>query len=159
MNDSAEPFLLPDLISAPSQSAPSHRREQRADADGYKIVSVRLREAEFEGFSEQARSLGLTNNMALRIAARRIGGFLEIDNKTRLKLEEGVDAIGEISQQIARLHGLYKRIGQVDMEELAAQRAAFGREFAQLDAQLRIILNVSRRRVDGRVRLQDAMAS
>lgn len=153
MRYSGDP-LLPNIVRALS---PSHNH--KVDPDGYKIVSVRLREAEFEAFSEQARSLGLTNNMALRIAARRIGGFLEIDGDTRQKLGEIVEAIGEISHQIAILHGLYKRVEGVDLEGLDAQRVAFAQEFAELDAQLRIILNVSRRRVDGRVKLQQAMSS
>ncbi|MGO6944728.1 DNA mobilization endonuclease VirD1/MobC family subunit, partial [Rhizobium johnstonii] len=61
--------------------SPVRRRRSAEIVDplGYKIVSVRLRSAEFESFSEQLRALGLTSNLALRIAARRIAGFLEID--------------------------------------------------------------------------------
>jgi type IV secretion system T-DNA border endonuclease VirD1 len=147
----SEDPLLPEL--------PLHSRRYRqgVDPNGYKIVSVRLREAEFEAFSEQVQTLGLTNNMALRIAARRIGGFLEIDDTTRHTLEEAVHAIGVISQNIRSLHASYAESGRVDMKEFDKHRAEFGHEFATLDAQLRIILNVSRRRVDGRLMLQNAM--
>jgi type IV secretion system T-DNA border endonuclease VirD1 len=116
---------------------------------------VRLREAEFEVFCEQVRALGLTNNMALRIAARRIGGFLEIDPLTRRRLEEIVRNIGVISQNVTNLNAAYAQSGTVDMEEFAAHRAAFGLEFVQLDALLRSILNISRRRIDGRLMLQE----
>jgi type IV secretion system T-DNA border endonuclease VirD1 len=150
MTYSEEPFL-PDL--APMRSP---RGSQRVEPDGYKIVSVRLREAEYETFSEQVRALGLTNNLALRVAARRIGGFLEIDRDTRKLLEGIVRAIGVISERIAELKVACALSGQVDTKEFAAQRAAFGREFAQLDAQLRTILNVSHRRLDGRLMLQEA---
>ncbi|WP_425964498.1 DNA mobilization endonuclease VirD1/MobC family subunit [Rhizobium nepotum] len=46
---------------------------------GFKVVSTRLRSAEYESFSHQARLLGLSDSMAIRVAVRRIGGFLEID--------------------------------------------------------------------------------
>lgn len=127
------------------------------DSDDYKVVSIRLRMAEFESFSERATSLGLTSNLALRIAARRIAGFLEIDRDVRGQLEEVVGRIGEISRAIGGLHAGYSARGDVDLAILAEQRGAFGREFAQLDALLRSILNVSRRRSDGVRRLEEAM--
>lgn len=128
-----------------------------SDSEGYKVVSIRLRMAEFESFSERATSLGLTSNLALRIAARRIAGFLEIDRDLRRQLEEIVGMIGELSRAIGGLHADYAKSGDVDLAILAEQRAAFGREFAQLDALLRSILNVSRRRADGVRRLEEAM--
>ncbi|RWI50537.1 MAG: type IV secretion system protein VirD [Mesorhizobium sp.] len=135
------------------------RRKHAVSADGYKIVSLRLREAEFEAFSEQASSFGLTNNMALRIAARRIAGFLEIDDDTRQLLLDIGSAIDVVSERILDLKVNCARSGQVDMKEFAAQHAAFGQLFAQLDGELRTILNISRRRTDGRLMLQRAMNS
>jgi len=127
------------------------------DSDGYKVVSIRLRMAEFESFSERATSLGLTSNLALRIAARRIAGFLEIDRDVRRQLDEIVGMIGDISRTIGGLHADYAASGAVELAILAEQRVAFGREFAQLDALLRSILNISRRRSDGLRRLEEAM--
>jgi len=131
--------------------------ETKIDPDGYKIVSVRLREAEFEAFSEEVRGLGLTNNFALRVAARRIAGFLEVDRGIRNTLENAVSEIGNLSDNIAKLATNYRESGDVDMEAFAKARAEFGRQFAKLDTQLAEILNVSRRRVDGRERLRDAV--
>lgn len=138
-------------------SSLSRRRRQRVDPNGYKIVSVRLREAEFESFSRQVHALGLTNNMALRIAARRIAGFLEIDESTRRTLEEAVHNIGVVSHHIRSLHADYVASGRVDMEEFRKHELEFAHEFERLDAQLKIILNVSQRRVDGRLMLEKAM--
>lgn len=134
----------------------SRTRDQQIDPHGYKIVSVRLREAEFQAFSTQAMALGITNNMALRIAARRIGGFLELDAKTQQALEEIVRRIGDIARSIGQLNTAYAQSGKVDMQEFQAQRAAFGQEFARLDATLLSMLNVSQRRLDGRLKLKDA---
>jgi len=143
--------LLPDL------SSPNSRKKE-VDPKGYKIVSVRLREAEFEVFSQQVAAIGLTNNMALRIAARRIGGFLEIDSQLRERLEDTIRKIGFISHHLGALKAAYAQSGKVDMEEFARQRAGFDYEFQQLDGLLRSILNVSRRRIDGRLLLKGAVA-
>lgn len=142
-----------DLPRVPPAGRPSAGQR---DQNGYKIVSIRLRSAEFESFFDQANALGLTSNLALRIAARRIGGFLEIDQAMRRQLEQIMTAIGEISGNVGRLHAAYAESGKVDPRELARQRAAFGHEFAELDASLRSILNVSRRRADGRRLLEQA---
>lgn len=127
-------------------------------ANEYRVVSIRLRTAEYESFSEQATALGLSSNLALRIAARRIAGFLEIDSPMRAELERALLAIGEISRQVGRLHAAYAESGVVDVAALSVQRGAFGEEFAALDASMRMILNISRRRSDGRQQLADAMA-
>ncbi len=130
---------------------------QPDQTEKYKIVSIRLRKAEFDSFSERATSLGLTSNLALRIAARRIAGFLEIDSGVRGQLVEILSAIGEISRAIGGLHADYAESGDIDLKILAEQRVAFGEEFAHLDGLLRAILNVSRRRSDGIRRLEEAM--
>jgi type IV secretion system T-DNA border endonuclease VirD1 len=127
-------------------------------ADKYRVVSIRLRAAEYESFSEQAAALGLSTNLALRIAARRIAGFLEIDPAVRAGLERALLAIGDISRQVGRLHAAYVESGAVDVGALSIQRVAFGEEFAALDASMRTILNISRRRSDGLQLLADAMA-
>ncbi|WP_299844706.1 DNA mobilization endonuclease VirD1/MobC family subunit [uncultured Jannaschia sp.] len=44
-----------------------------------KTISVRLTEAELTEFDAQIAQLGIKRNRALRIAARRIGGFVEAD--------------------------------------------------------------------------------
>ncbi|MEI9425833.1 T-DNA border endonuclease subunit VirD1 [Mesorhizobium sp. Cs1299R1N1] len=127
-----------------------------ANASEYKIVSVRLRSAEFESFCEQSRALGLTKNLALRVAIRRIAGFLEIDAETRSKLQEITNSIGEISEALRVLNRNASHDGTVDIKRFEKHRQEFGQEFAALDALLREILNVSRRRQDGRRLLEEA---
>jgi type IV secretion system T-DNA border endonuclease VirD1 len=134
---------------------------ERQDSDNmhkYKVVSIRLRAAEFEAFCEQAHALGMTSNLALRIAARRIGGFLEVDDDSRRKLNEILDAIGDVSCNIKDLYNIYNERDEINLDGLAEQRAAFGEEFAKLDGLLRSILNVSKRRSDGQRKLAAAAA-
>lgn len=145
--------------SEPASTPPTEKGSMQKQEGDYKVISIRLRAAEFDDFFAQAKDLGLSSNLALRIAARRIGGFLEIDGDTREKLEGVLSSIGDISRQIASSHSDYLASGMVDPLRLAAQRSAFGQEFTQLDALLRSILNISRRRCDGRQRLADAMTS
>ncbi|MBY3027486.1 T-DNA border endonuclease subunit VirD1 [Rhizobium leguminosarum] len=144
----------PNLFS----DAPVRRRRSAAIVDplGYKIVSVRLRSAEFESFSEQLLTLGLTSNLALRIAVRRIAGFLEIDAYTRQDLQEITSSIGQIADALNDMSRIASRDGRVDIERFESHRQQFGQEFAALDALLRTILNVSRRRQDGRRLLQES---
>ncbi|MGX5805122.1 T-DNA border endonuclease subunit VirD1 [Bradyrhizobium sp. Arg314] len=139
--------------------ARKRRRAAFADSSGYKIVSVRLRSAEFECFSEQSRAFGLTNNLALRIAIRRIAGFLEIDTKTRCNLQDITDSIGQIAEALRVLHRIASQEGSVNIERFERHRQKFGQEFAVLDALLREILNISRRRQDGRRLLQEAVVT
>lgn len=131
----------------------------RADADtekDYKVVCVRLRAAEFEQFALDSKAAGLTSSMAMRIAARRVAGFLEVDPGLRQDLHRTLDAIGTLSLAVRDLHAACIAGGRVTPEELDRQRIAFGSAFAELDALLRSILNVSRRRADGRALLADA---
>lgn len=132
-------------------------KKNNIDPDAYKIISVRMRMAEFVCFAEQVEKSGLSNNGALRVAARRIAGFLEADSETRKTLKEITDQIGNIADDINSLRRVAINNEAVDIEKFIEYRVAFGQEFARLDAQLQKILNVSRRRIDGRVMLKDAV--
>ncbi len=124
-------------------------KRKKVDPKGYKVVSVRLREGEFETLSQQTTAMGMTNNMALRIAARRISGFLELDRETRLELQAISDTIGYISDDLRELLELCATRPGFDNERFSAHRADFAKEFMQLDRLLRALLSVSRRRTDG----------
>ncbi|ABC92933.1 UNVERIFIED_ORG: type IV secretion system T-DNA border endonuclease VirD1 [Rhizobium aethiopicum] len=132
-------------------------QHNRVCIDGFKVVSTRLRSAEYETFSHQARSLGLSDSMAMRVAVRRIGGFLEIDEKTRGKMEGILLSMGTLSGNIAALLSAYADNPRPDLEALRAERIAFGKAFADLDGLLRSILSVSRRRIDGCAMLKDTL--
>ena len=132
------------------------RTPARPDPMGYKVVSVRLREAEYLAFSEQVSQLGISGNLAMRIAARRIGGFLDVDQATREALASITGQIGEISTALNTLISSAAGDPSVDMDKLTELRVGFGTEFARLDAQLQTILNISKRRQDGQQLLVEA---
>lgn len=145
------------VVQAENQGSLRIRMEMAACvADDYKVVSVRLRAAEYDQFSRDVGAIGLTSSMALRIAARRISGFLEVDRDLRKDLEDVLQEIGTLSCAVRDLHGALIAGGVVKLEQLDRQSDTFGGAFAQLDGMLRTILNVSQRRADGRLMLVDA---
>ncbi|GAJ95562.1 MULTISPECIES: T-DNA border endonuclease subunit VirD1 [Rhizobium] len=132
-------------------------RREGPKIEGFKVVSTRLRSAEYESFSSQARLLGLSDSMAIRVAVRRIAGFLEIDAESRQTMEAILQSIGALSNNIAALLCAYAENPTTDLGALQAERNAFGKSFADLDGLLRTILSVSRRRIDGCSMLADAL--
>ncbi|MBZ5763683.1 MULTISPECIES: T-DNA border endonuclease subunit VirD1 [Rhizobium] len=142
--------------SAKSRSGDIIDRCKEQKTEGFKIVSTRLRSAEYESFSRQARRLGLSDSMAIRVAVRRIAGFLEIDAETRQIMESILQSIGALSNNVAVLLCAYAENPTTDLSALQAERNAFGKSFADLDSLLRSILSVSRRRIDGCSMLADA---
>jgi type IV secretion system T-DNA border endonuclease VirD1 len=157
MTVSSSPTDPAELRAGKSTNAsPNKRRVLVASAERYRNVCIRLREAEYDQFVRDVEALGLTSSMALRIAARRIAGFIEVDSDLRLELEATLSAVGTTSQVLRDLHGAVTAGGIITMEQLDDQRTYFGEAFARLDGMLRSILNVSQRRADGRTLLKDA---
>ncbi len=151
-----EPDLM--LFKIPGETS-RKKRGAHVDAGGYRVMSVRMREPEYECFIEQVAAAGLTNNKALRIAARRIAGFLEIDDESRALLTDVSVAINTVSRALTALNQTATKTGTVDMAAFAQERATFGQQFVQLDEKLRHILNVSARRQDGMAMLKVAAAN
>ena len=133
----------------------AQRPAPRAD----KVVTVRLTEAELAEFDAQIAQLGIKRNRALRIAARRIGGFLEADAAQ-------IDALRDITRQLI---GVARNINQIaksanrtrdpDYQAFMEDRAAPGRELARIHSQTQNILDLAARREDGLARLQQASAN
>ncbi len=128
------------------------KKEPRAD----RTFSVRLTEAELAELDAQIEGSGLNRNRALRIAARRIGGFLEVDGET-------VEALRSINRQLA---GVATNINQIahsanrthdpDYRAFMAQRAELGRILIETRGALQRILDLGARREDGLARLKAA---
>ena len=122
---------------------------KRAD----KVVTVRLTEAELAELDDQIAVLGIKRNRALRIAARRIGGFLEADAGQ-------VEALRDIARQ---LMGVARNINQIaksanrthdpDFIAFMEDRAELGKMLAKVQDETQAILNLAARREDGLERL------
>lgn len=126
----------------------------QTEPERFTVVSVRLRVAELEEFSRQVRASGLTNSMALRIAARRIGGFLEVEKETRHDLQQAMHLIQQVSRNLAELANTYSANSAANLTEFKRERRELSEGFGNLESLLRQILNISQRRIDGRKLLE-----
>jgi type IV secretion system T-DNA border endonuclease VirD1 len=148
---------LPDwrerrMIGGRWQEPEKAKKAPRAD----RTLSVRLTEAELAELDVRIAGLGLNRNRALRIAARQIGGFLEVDKVT-------VEALRAINRQLA---GAATNINQIahaanrthdpDYRAFMAQRAELGRMLIETRGALQRILDLGARREDGLARLKAA---
>ncbi|WP_260094675.1 DNA mobilization endonuclease VirD1/MobC family subunit [Phaeobacter inhibens] len=121
-----------------------------------KTISVKLLEAERDEFDAQIAKLGLKRNRAMRIAARRIGGFLELDPETIGLLRAVTRSISGIAVNVNQIAKAANRTHDPDYQRFLRERAELGKEIARLDAALQPLLDVAQRRSDGLQRLKDA---
>ena len=142
----------PDIPQLERKMHPLSVKSPKPDPKAYTVVSVRLREAEYLSFMEQIRPFGISGNLAMRIAARRVAGFLELDADVRQSLQNITKSIGEISQSLRAI----AEKNSSDIEAINEIRRAFGAEFVRLDSQMQEMLNVSKRRHDGQTMLVEA---
>ena len=138
-------------VDVPGNAAPT---PQRAD----KTVSVRLTAAELAEFDAQLAALGLKRNMALRIAARRIAGFVETDAATVAALRNAVRQIGGVATNVNQIARAANRTHDPDYPAFMAERAALGRELARVEGLVQRLLELGARRADGLARLEAAAA-
>ena len=154
--------------SVPPEEAPngwSEREMKRGrwrdvDAEGRparadQVVRVRLTKAELAELDDAVERLGINRNRALRIAARRIGGFVEVDDEVRTALKDAVRQIGGIATNVNQLAKTANRTRDPDFVRFERHKRELGQAMMALDASVQDLLDVSRRRTDGLARLQD----
>jgi len=122
-----------------------------------KTVSVKLLEAELAEFDAQIARIPIKRNRALRIAARRIAGFLETDAATVDELKAITRQLSGIARNINQMAKAANRTHDIPYKAFLEERALLGKEIAKLDQQMQTILNVSIRRTDGLKLLEDAI--
>jgi len=120
---------------------------------------VRLSEAELAELDAQIAGLGLTRNRALRIAARRIGGFLEVDGATVAALRSINRQLAGVATNINQIAHAANRTHDPDYRGFMAERAELGRLLIETRGALQRILELGARREDGLARLTAAARS
>ena len=128
------------------------RTGERAD----KPISVKLTAAELEAFDAQIAKAGLKRNRALRIAARRIAGFLEMDPAALDELRFIARQIGGVANNINQMARVTHVTKEPDYARFLEERRDLGQDMARLEGLLQRLLNVAQRRSDGLRRLEDA---
>ncbi|MDO5758273.1 MAG: DNA mobilization endonuclease VirD1/MobC family subunit [Rhodobacterales bacterium] len=130
--------------------------EGAAPARVDRVVTVKMTEAELAELDAAIAPLGLKRNRALRIAARRIGGFVEAVPEEVGLLRDAVRQLGGIARNVNQIAKAANRTGDPDYRGFMEERAALGREIARLDARLQAVLDLAARRRDGLARLEAA---
>ena len=128
------------------------RRGQRTD----RVIAVRLTEAELAEFDAQIAALGLNRNRALRIAARRIGGFVEADAALIEALRDITRQLTGIARNINQIARSANRTGDPDYRAFMEERARLGKELARTQGPIQETLELAARREDGLARLDTA---
>ncbi|WMS45232.1 DNA mobilization endonuclease VirD1/MobC family subunit (plasmid) [Acuticoccus sp. MNP-M23] len=128
---------------------------QKAD----RTIPVKMTVAEVAEFDAAIEPLGLKRNRALRIAARRIAGFMEADPETLAVLKDIQAQISGIATNVNQIAKAANRTHDPDFRAFMAERRDLGKELARVDGQLRKLTNAATRRSDGQERLKKAAAS
>ncbi|WP_299821973.1 DNA mobilization endonuclease VirD1/MobC family subunit [uncultured Jannaschia sp.] len=118
-----------------------------------KTISVRLTEAELAEFDAQIAQLGIKRNRALRIAARRIGGFVEADPAQVEALRDVARQLVGVARNINQIAKSANRTRDPDYRAFMEERAALGKVLARVQGETQIILDLAARREDGLARL------
>ena len=126
--------------------------KQRAD----RAIAVKMTKAELAEFDAQIAKLGLKRNRALRIAARRIAGFVEIDPAVTAELRDATRQLSGIARNVNQIAKSANRFGDPDYQAFMEERAALGRTLVRIEGQMQTILDLAARRTDGLARLDAA---
>lgn len=130
--------------------------EDAAPARVDRVVTVKMTEAELAELDAAIAPLGLKRNRALRIAARRIGGFVEAAPEEVALLRDAVRQLGGIARNVNQIAKAANRTREPDYRGFMEERAALGRQIARLDARMQAVLDLAARRRDGLARLEAA---
>ena len=167
----SDPPATKDIVPEPEDSAPGWKKRRmirgrwrdperarkapRAD----RTFSIRVTEAELAAFDARIALLGLKRNRALRIAMRRIGGFLEVDPGVAEELRGLHRQLTGIATNINQIAHAANRTHDPDYHAFLAARSELGRVLFETRAALARILDLGARREDGLARLSAAKES
>ena len=121
-----------------------------------RVVSVKMTEAEVAELDAAIAPTGLTRNRALRIAARRIGGFVEADPAEVELLRDAVRQLGGIARNVNQIARAANRTHDPDYRGFLEERAVLGRQLARVEDRVQELLDLAARRRDGLARLEAA---
>ena len=93
---------------------------------------------------------------ALRIAARRIGGFVEADPAELEALKDAAAQLSGVARNINQIARVANRTGDPHLAAFLEERRDLGKELSRLTAQLRRMMDLAQRREDGLRRLEEA---
>lgn len=133
---------------AAAQAAPP-----RAD----RTVPVKMTAEELAEFDATVARLGIKRNRALRIAARRIAGFIEADPDTLALLKDMSAQLSGIARNVNQIAKAANRTRDPDFLAFMEDRRDLGKQLARVEDLLRQFMDTAQRRADGEARLRREM--
>lgn len=135
----------------------SHRAQSKSSAVGFQMVSVKMRPAEAEEFASRCKELGVSKNHALRVMAREVCGFIEVDKEALIELKDMSRQLRGIATNINQIAKAGNRTLDPDYRAFMEDRRELGPELIKIQKHLQRILDLGRRREDGLEKLKSAV--
>ena len=121
------------------------------------VMSVKMRRAEADAFRALCVELDVSVNRAFRAMARSASGYLEIGGTVEDELRAAVRQLRGIATNVNQIAKAGNRTQMPGYAEFMRERRDLGPVLMRLMHQTRRILDVSKRRFDGRGRLKTAL--
>ena len=126
-------------------------------AEGFIVLSVKLRRAEAEAFRRSCAELGLRPNRAFRLFARRTAGYLEPDAAMLDELRRIVRQLTGVATNINQIAHAANRTGHAELDAFMRERAALSPILRRTDGLIRRVLDAPTRKREGQERLARAL--
>ncbi|OWJ75044.1 endonuclease [Haematobacter genomosp. 1] len=121
-----------------------------------KTISVKLTEAELAEFDAQIEKLRVKRNRALRIMARKVGGFLEEDAASVAHLADISRQLRGIAVNVNQIAKAANRTTDPDFIAFMEERQRLGKELSRVQSYLQALFDIDKRRSDGAEKLRIA---
>lgn len=124
-----------------------------------RTIPVKMTASELAAFDAVIACHGLKRNRALRIAARRIAGFIEADPETLALLKDMSAQLSGIARNVNQIAKAANRTRDPDFLAFMEDRRELGKQLARVEDLLRQFVDTAQRRSDGEARLRREMQS
>ena len=136
--------------------APTSAADQ-VDEPAFTVISVKMRRAEAEAFRTVCAELGVRPNRAFRAMARHTAGYVELAESDARELRDATVQLRGIATNVNQIAKAGNRTRAPDYAAFMEERARLAPILVRIQRQAQDLLDVARRRFDGRERLQRAI--
>lgn len=132
---------------------PTSSADQDAEP-AFTVISVKMRRAEAEAFRGVCAELGVRPNRAFRAMARHAAGYVELAESDTRELRDVTAQLRGIATNVNQIARAGNRTRSPDHAAFMEERARLAPVLIRIQRQMHDLLDIARRRFDGRERLQ-----
>ena len=133
--------------------APASSADQVAEP-AFTVISVKMRRAEAKEFRAVCAELGVRPNRAFRAMARHAVGYVELAESDARELRDVTAQLRGIATNVNQIAKAGNRTRSPDHAAFMEERARLAPVLVRIQRQTQDLLDIARRRFDGRERLQ-----